>query len=53
AMLGVGAALLMSPERASGGDAVARVRGMRAPSEGRPGGGKGAAARMAKRRFKL
>lgn len=52
-MLGVGAALLLSPGRVSGGDAVARVRGMRAPAVGRPGAARGAAARMAKRRFSL
>ncbi|MBW3654790.1 MAG: hypothetical protein KY444_01690 [Gemmatimonadetes bacterium] len=53
AMLGVGAALLLSPGRVSGGDAVARARGMRAPAERRLGTRKGAAARMAKRRFSL
>jgi hypothetical protein len=53
AMLGVGAALLLSPGRVSRGDAVARARGLRAPAEGRPGARKGAAARMAKRRFTL
>ncbi len=53
AMLGVGAALLLAPGRPSAGDAVARARGMRAPAEGGAGAGKGAAARMAKRRFSL